>query len=125
MVKLQEVEDEHFSEEQEGPNKEDEGDYVDTESEISSDEDSDDEDDSFEETVYERLIALKDMVPPKHRARVSGAFNATYNLISSTLSFGGKSLWIISTSAIMLGVPYALAVGEEGQMVEMEKEMKV
>jgi hypothetical protein len=32
---------------------------------------------------------------------------------------------VISTSVIMLGVPYALAVGEEQQMVEMEKEMKV
>jgi import receptor subunit TOM22 len=125
MVKLQEVEDEHFSEEQQGPKVEDDGDYVDTDSEISSDEDSDDDDDTFEETVYERLVALKDMIPPKHRARVSGAFNKTYSFISSGLQLGGKTLWILSTSAIMLGVPYALAVGEEQQMVEMEKEMKV
>lgn len=124
MVKLQEVEDEHFVEDQDGP-KEEDGDYVDTDSEISSEEDSDDDDESFEESVYERLVALKDILPLKHRTRISGAFNATYSLISSTLSFGGKSLWILSTSAIMLGVPYALAVGEEAQVVEMEKEMKV
>ncbi|KAA8914825.1 mitochondrial outer membrane translocase complex, subunit Tom22 [Sphaerosporella brunnea] len=124
MVKLQEVEDEHFAEEQPGPNFEDDDEYVDTDSEISSDEESDDDDETFEETVYERLAALKDMVPPKHRARISGAFGATYNAISSVLRFGGNSLWVLSASAIMLGVPYALAVGEEQQMVEMEKEMK-
>jgi import receptor subunit TOM22 len=126
MVKLQEVEDEHFAEEQPGPKFEDDDEFVDTDSEISSEDESDDEDDeTFEETVYERLVALKDMVPPKHRARISGAFNTTYNAVSSVLRFGGKSLWVLSASAIMLGVPYALAVGEEQQMVEMEKEMKV
>jgi import receptor subunit TOM22 len=125
MVKLQEVEDEHFSEEQQGPKLEDDDEYVDTDSELSSEDDSDDDDETFEESVYERLVALKDMVPLKHRARVSGAFGATYNAVSSVLRFGGKSLWVLSASAIMLGVPYALAVGEEQQMVEMEKEMKV
>lgn len=125
MVKLQEVEDEHFVQEQPGP-KEDDADYVDTDSEISSEDDSDDDDDeTLEETVYERLVALKDMIPPKHRAKISGAFNTTYNMVASTLRFGGNAMWILSTSAIMLGVPYALAVGEEQQMVEMEKEMKV
>lgn len=128
MVKLHEVEDEHFAEDQVGPNKDD-TDYADTDSEITSSDDdsSDDEDnnnDTFEETMYERLVALKDMVPPKHRARISAVASGTYNLVSAGLRFGGKSLWILSTSAIMLGVPYALAVGEEQQMMEMEKEMK-
>ena len=123
MVKLTEVEDEHFAEEQPGP-KENDDDYLDTDSGISSDED-DSDDETFEETIYERLVALKDMVPPKHRARLASAFNVTYSLISGSLAFGGRSLWILSTSAIMLGVPYALAVGEEQQMLEMEKEAKV
>jgi len=125
MVKLQEVEDEHFTEEQGAKlNEEDDGDYLDTDSEISSDEESDEEDETLEETIYERLVALKDMVPPKHRARFSNAFNKTYSCISSGMQLGGKTLWVVSTSVMMLGVPYALAVGEEQQMVEMEKEMK-
>jgi len=125
MVKLQEVEDEHFTEEQQGVkfDEEDDGDYADTDSEISSDEESD-EDETFEETIYERLVALKDMVPPKHRARFSNAFNKTYSFISSSMQFGGKTLWVVSTSVMLLGVPYALAVGEEQQMIEVEKEMK-
>jgi len=64
------------------------------------------------------------MVPPKHRARFSNAFNKTYSFISSSMQFGGKTLWVVSTSVMLLGVPYALAVGEEQQMIEVEKEMK-
>lgn len=38
---------------------------------------------------------------------------------------GGKTLWVVSTSALLLGVPWALAWSEEQQMMEMEKEMKM
>jgi len=38
---------------------------------------------------------------------------------------GGKTLWVVSTSALLLGVPWALAYAEEQQMVEMEREMKM
>ena len=34
-------------------------------------------------------------------------------------------MWVISTSALLLGVPFALALVEEQQYVEMEKEQKV
>lgn len=41
------------------------------------------------------------------------------------MSFGGKALWVVSTSALLLGVPWALAYAEEQQMIEMEREMKM
>lgn len=34
-------------------------------------------------------------------------------------------MWVISTSALILGVPWALAWAEEQQVLEMEKEMKM
>lgn len=34
-------------------------------------------------------------------------------------------MWIISTSALLLGVPFALAVVEEQQVMEMEREQKM
>jgi import receptor subunit TOM22 len=49
----------------------------------------------------------------------------TAGWIKSGLLFGGKTLWVVSTSALLLGVPWALAFAEEQQMVEMEKEMKM
>lgn len=38
---------------------------------------------------------------------------------------GGKTLWIVSTTALLFGVPWALAFAEEGQMQEMENEQKM
>jgi import receptor subunit TOM22 len=34
---------------------------------------------------------------------------------------GGKTLWVVSTSALLLGVPWALAYSEEQLMVEEER----
>ncbi|KAI0834810.1 Tom22-domain-containing protein [Hypoxylon sp. FL0890] len=119
MVQLTEVVDEHFQAGQPGP--EDDEDYTDTESEISNDSDYD----PSNETLAERLYALRDMIPPQTRTSIANKFNATTSAISSVLSFGGKTLWVISTSALILGVPWALAWAEEQQVMEMEKEMKM
>ena len=36
--------------------------------------------------------------------------------------FSGKALWILSTSAFLLGVPWALAYAEEEQYIQLERE---
>ena len=45
--------------------------------------------------------------------------------MQTTLNYGGKTLWVVSTSVLLLGVPWALAFAEEQQMAEMEREMKM
>jgi import receptor subunit TOM22 len=50
--------------------------------------------------------------------------DATSNAVKSSLSFGGKALFVLSTSVLLLGVPWALAYAEEQQVVDMEKEMR-
>ncbi|KAI5922186.1 mitochondrial outer membrane translocase complex, subunit Tom22 [Camillea tinctor] len=121
MVQLTEVVDEHFQEGQAGPEDEDDGDYTDTDSEISDDSDYDPEN----ETFGERLYALRDIVPPQTRGYIAGKFNTATSAVKSVLSFSGKTLWVISSSALLLGVPWALAWAEEQQVLEMEKEMKM
>ncbi|KAJ5793876.1 hypothetical protein N7457_000475 [Penicillium paradoxum] len=124
MVKLTEVEDEHFSEKPATTKhdallvSDDEDDYSDTDSEISDDEDLELE----SESLYERVAALKDMIPPSARRNVSNTVSSITNFTKATLSFGGKTLWIISTSAFLLGVPFALAYAEEEQYIQMERE---
>ena len=44
--------------------------------------------------------------------------------LRSGLQLGGKGLWLVSTSVMLLGVPWALAYADEQQMMEMEKEMQ-
>ena len=65
------------------------------------------------------------MVSPATRGYISGKVNAVTGAVGSALSIGGKTLWVISSSALLLGVPWALAWGEEQQVLEMEKEMKM
>jgi import receptor subunit TOM22 len=87
---------------------------------------TDDEDNiADEETLADRLLALRDIIPPTTRSYISGKVDSTAGWIKSGLLFSGKTLWVVSTSALLFGVPWALAFAEEQQMVEMEKEMKM
>ncbi|KAJ5161524.1 hypothetical protein N7492_006916 [Penicillium capsulatum] len=124
MVKLHEVEDEAFTDKP-APSKndallvsDDEEDYTDTESEISNESD----DEVEEESLADRLSALKDIVPPSARRAVTTSADTLTSFTKASLSFSGKALWIISTSAFLIGVPWALAYAEEEQYIQMERE---
>jgi import receptor subunit TOM22 len=87
-------------------------------SEIS--EDSDIEVDG--ETLYERISALKDMIPPSARRQFNSTVSTVTSFTKSSLIFSGRALWVISTSAFLVGIPFALAYAEEEQYVQMERE---
>lgn len=89
-----------------------------TDSEISDASD----DELEEETFADRLAALKDIVPPSARRTVSSTVSSITSFGKSSLAFSGKALWIISTSAFLIGVPWALAYAEEEQYIQMERE---
>lgn len=65
------------------------------------------------------------MVPPTYRKNLSSVADTSYSWASSALSFSGKTLWVVSTSALLLGVPWAMAFSEEQQVQEMEREMRM
>lgn len=126
MVKLTEVEDEHFSQEKPEPTKDnillasddEDEDFTDTESEISNEAEVELEGEAFSD----RLAALRDMIPPSARLRFSSSVSWISSFTKSSVMFSGRALWIISTSAFLLGVPWALAYAEEEQYVQMERE---
>ncbi|KAL5347703.1 hypothetical protein ACLOAV_007112 [Pseudogymnoascus australis] len=120
MVELVEVEDESFETKQAGPDDEEDY-YTDTDSEISSD---DEAPPTLDESLSERLIALRDIIPPTTRTTISNIFNTTSSYVATTLGFGGKAIFVLSTSALLLGVPWALAFAEEQQIADMENEMR-
>jgi import receptor subunit TOM22 len=117
MVTLTEVEDEHFQAGQVGPDVDDD-DYTDTESEISNES----EYDPTEETLAERLYALRDIVPPTTRSWVTGTVSSVASTAWGVLSFSGKGAWVITTSALFFGVPFALSFAEDQQLTAMEQE---
>ncbi|KAK5167801.1 mitochondrial import receptor subunit Tom22 [Saxophila tyrrhenica] len=122
MVQLEEVEDDELNQQQPGPNKEEEDEWdTDTESEVSDV----DVDDDLDETLLDRLAALKDIVPPTYRKQLSNVTSTGYSWAAKAMNMSGKTLWVVSTSALLLGVPWALAFSEEQQVQEMEREMRM
>jgi len=127
MVKLTEITDDHFEEKLVGAENDDEDYYTDTDSSITeSDTESVLDDGGIqEETLYERLTALKDVISPKHRAAIFRTWKSSFDFLSGGVLLSGKTLWVLSTSALLLGVPYVLAFTEEQQIIEMERDVKV
>ena len=70
------------------------------------------------------IFALKDILPPSTRRSISNSFSRTSSAAKAAASFGGKGIWVFSTSALLLMVPFALAFVEEQSIIEQEKEMK-
>ncbi|KAL8897311.1 MAG: hypothetical protein Q9207_007276 [Kuettlingeria erythrocarpa] len=127
MVHLEEVEDRDLVREQPGPYEEDdeEADYTDTDSSLSADDDDDLPSTlSPSETALDRIYALKDMISPSARRRIASTSNRVFNTLKSTALFSGKGLYIVSTGGLMVLVPYMMAMVEEQQIMDAEREQK-
>ncbi|KAL8629032.1 hypothetical protein Q9189_005235, partial [Teloschistes chrysophthalmus] len=126
MVHLEEVEDQDLARQQPGPFEEDDdGDFTDTDSSL-----SDDNDDDLpasilpSETALDRIYALKDIIPPAARRSISSGLSNTFSAFKSLSLLSGKSLYVLSTGGLMVVLPYMMALIEEQQIVEMEREQK-
>ncbi|CAI4051597.1 hypothetical protein SUVZ_14G1920 [Saccharomyces uvarum] len=93
-------------------------DVVDDEDE--SDSDFEDEFDE-NETLFDRIVALKDIVPPGKRQTISSFFSFTSSLVKNAFSRSGNLAWTLTTTALLLGVPLSLSILAEQQLIEMEK----
>lgn len=79
----------------------------------------------MDESLVDRISALKDVIPPTYRKNLANFAGTGYDWASRAMALGGKTLWVVSTSALLLGVPWALAFSEEQQVQEMEREMRM
>jgi hypothetical protein len=64
------------------------------------------------------------MIPPKQRQTIKDTIDSASSWTKSIASFGGNALWIISTSVLLLGAPWAMAFAEDQQIAEEEQRMK-
>ncbi|PWN46727.1 mitochondrial import translocase, subunit Tom22 [Violaceomyces palustris] len=131
MVKLEEVQDEEFTRqkptfgaEKDSFEDDDEWEGTDDESDFSDDSEVSERGLAIqEETIWERISALRDIIPPSTRRSIA----ETYHTAAAYTFFGGKLAgnlaWIFTTSALLVGLPFALAVEDESRIVAQEKEM--
>jgi import receptor subunit TOM22 len=78
-----------------------------------------------EESLADRITALKDIIPARRRAQISNTLSTGQDWVSTGLTYTGKTLWVVCTSALLLGVPFMLAYADDQQMEEAEQQMKM
>ncbi|KAG8682745.1 mitochondrial import receptor protein [Ceratobasidium sp. 428] len=75
------------------------------------------------ETIAERLAALVDIVPPATRHSISTRLSNAASVAKKVGKIGGNIIWVVTTSALLVGLPLALALEDEAKIVQQEKEM--
>jgi import receptor subunit TOM22 len=99
-----------------------------TESNASDISDISDDDDFFDpnsESIYDRVVALKDIVSPKTRSSLSRTLESAQAWASWGWFSAGSVAWVVSTSALLVGLPLALAIEDETRIVQQEREMQM
>ncbi|KAF9454748.1 mitochondrial import translocase, subunit Tom22 [Macrolepiota fuliginosa MF-IS2] len=78
---------------------------------------------SVEESFFDRVAALVDIVPPATRHTISSKISKTASAIKKGSKVAGNIVWIVTTSALLVALPLALSLEDEAKMVAQEKEM--
>jgi len=82
-----------------------------------------DSDVSVDETLFERIAALKDIVPPTTRHNIATRISKTASFVKKSSKLIGNIVWVVTTSALLVGLPLALVVEDEAKAVAQEKEL--
>src|SRR5277367_1123328 len=122
MVEFEEIKDEHYEENDGFETEEDgsDGDYSDAD-----DDDQDLDEGVQDETIIDRILALKDIIPAHQRDAISHSVSKAYSFGSMATFIGGKAVYILITSILMLGIPYALILEEDIMISEQERQMQL
>lgn len=80
-------------------------------------------DSPVDESLLDRLAALKDIVPPTTRHSLASKVSKTASFVKRTSKFAGNVIWVVTTSALLIGLPLALILEDEAKVVAQENEM--
>lgn len=79
-------------------------------------------DEAEDETLLERIAALKDVVPPAQRRQLQSAVNTTSEWSWWGVSNLARLSWVVGVSAILLAIPFAVGSSEDQQIAMEEKQ---
>ena len=80
---------------------------------------------SDDESFYDRFTALRDIVPPQTRSKLYVNYTQTKAWAWWGARNAGTLAWWVSTSALLVGLPLALAIEDETRVVQQEREMQM
>lgn len=78
---------------------------------------------SADESFFDRIAALVDIIPPTTRHTISSRFSKAASFLKSGGKIAGNLVWVVTTSAILVGLPLALVLEDEAKIVAQEQEM--
>jgi import receptor subunit TOM22 len=78
---------------------------------------------SADESFLDRIAALVDIVPPSTRHALSSKLSKATSFVKRSGKIVGNVVWIVTTSALLVGLPLALSLEDEAKIVAQEKEM--
>ncbi|KAG8931895.1 mitochondrial import receptor protein [Tulasnella sp. 419] len=76
------------------------------------------------ESIIERISALVDIIPPKTRSNISEKVSKTFGFLKTSSKVVGNVVWVVTTSALLVGLPLALSLEDEAKIVAQEKELQ-
>ena len=82
-----------------------------------------DSDLSGDESFFDRVVALKDMVPPTTRHNIATTFAQTASYFKRGSKIIGNIVWVVTTSALLVALPLSLILEDENKVMAQEKEM--
>ncbi|KAG5651240.1 hypothetical protein H0H81_009360 [Sphagnurus paluster] len=78
---------------------------------------------SVDESFFDRLAALVDIVPPTTRHTISSRFSKAANFVKRGGKIAGNVVWVVTTSALLVALPLALSLEDEAKIVAQEQEL--
>lgn len=76
-----------------------------------------------QETIWERISALRDIIPPSTRRSISQKVNSITGYGGVTLLWSGRAAWVLTTTLLLWGLPYSLAVEDEMRITQQERDL--
>ena len=78
---------------------------------------------SVDESFFDRIVALKDIVPPTTRHNISTRVAQSASVVKRGGKILGNIIWVLTTSTLLIGLPLALIIEDEAKAEAQEKEM--
>jgi len=78
---------------------------------------------SIDESFFDRVVALKDIVPPTTRHNIATTVAQTASYVKRGSKIIGNIVWVVTTSALLVALPLSLILEDENKVMAQEKEM--
>lgn len=87
-------------------------------------EDIEEEEVVFEESLLERLEALKDIIPPVQRAYLSRSLNYFTQFGIASARLVGSGLWMVTTASLIVLLPVSLELERDSMAIQQDQQMR-